>query len=922
MFVEHANIISSHFSKRPKMVRFANLATSTTGRENSIGNKWKKALTFAKSVAIMQKSLNESQALVLKDAARKGASNYMLTLRMGVKHADSVVRAFGAHPAAKKAAAEARELLSEGGRVVAEVATAEDLQKLELWQQGDSSLATEQKMLERHKLRFDRRVLEVLQAFWEASQRSIQSDDRGDACEVLSKEAHANMLKRVYRVMIRNYNEVEAEQSIAEDWVRDAKGKDWLTRKQFQDALFELADTWTRGICPYEYTAFLWRLHDQLTTTVRDANGHILAYAWKDERDCVHDALTYGDDEGENEGENAAGGGKGKREGEGEGEGGDVKGSADYRSRAKEQVGKSQEERSSITKIQAIQRAKKDRKEAADRKKAVAVIGKRSKTKVARMRSSAQEGQDRQACEEADVTGLHATPDKLAAELAQVAPAEDVEATKQRALVAFGLVDAGGQVVADEDEEAARMRALAFGLLDAHGHPLDRAGLLAEAAAVSAKVDELKQRMLAGELSPNELAELKALEAKQRKLAEVANPVSAARIVAPAGSPANAAAANWVAEEAAKKRARSLGLVDAGGHPLDRAGLLAETAAVSAKVDELKQRMLAGELSPNELAELKALEAKRRKLADATGAGEAALARVVAGGFRGAEEVRVGHLRRRHVRRRRTFDGITSDEPENPPGYAVGWDSGGGRPRRDALYAGSIWDPNSLRGRRAAAQRAAAADAVVHGTRGVDGGHGGSARVGGAPVAGSGRSGSKGVLHDEPGASSRVVDGSDSSFGAAGDPLTALLAKLSLSVAPRRARAPTELWPAQASCAVHLKPSCTGGTSAPLDQPLETRQRISFTVEAVPTAKFEEQPLQLPRIREALPMVPLPPPQLPTLPPVLPRTSRVREPQLADLSADVQTPRAPRASTKMDSIIRGSPRRGRTLRLADESHES
>jgi hypothetical protein len=215
---------------------------------------------------------------------------------------------------------------------------------------------------------------------------------------------------------------------------------------------------------------------------------------------------------------------------------------------------------------------------------------------------------------------------------------------------------------------------------------------------------------------------------------------------------------------------------------------------------------------------------------------------------------------------------------------------------------------------------------AVHGTRGVDGGHGGSARVGEAPVVGSGRRGSKGVLHDEPGASSRMVDGSDSSFGAAGDPLTALLAKLSLSVAPRRARAPTELWPAQASCAVHLKPSCTGGTSAPLDQPLETRQRISFTVEAVPTAKFEEQPLQLPRIREALPMVPLPPPQLPTLPPVLPRTSRVREPQLADLSADVQTPRAPHTSTKMGSIkgsiIRGSPRRGRTLRLADESHES
>ena len=72
------------------------------------------------------------------------------------------------------------------------------------------------------------------------------------------------------------------------------------------------------------------------------------------------------------------------------------------------------------------------------------------------------------------------------------------------------------------EEEAAMQRAYALGLVDANGKLLDQARLLAEVGAVSAKIEELKPRMLAGTLSPDDLDELRTLDAKRRKLAEVA----------------------------------------------------------------------------------------------------------------------------------------------------------------------------------------------------------------------------------------------------------------------------------------------------------------------------------------------------------------------------------------------------------------
>ena len=132
---------------------------------------------------------------------------YMAKLRAGAKHGEAILRSMGFDTKVKKAlTAEEESMVS--GTVTTVVESEADLEKLEMWQQGDASLATEEKMRERQKLRHDRRVLEALQAFWEAAQRSLHSGGDPNANE-LHQEGHAIMLRRIYRVMIKGYDPEE-----------------------------------------------------------------------------------------------------------------------------------------------------------------------------------------------------------------------------------------------------------------------------------------------------------------------------------------------------------------------------------------------------------------------------------------------------------------------------------------------------------------------------------------------------------------------------------------------------------------------------------------------------------------------------------------------------------------------------------------
>ncbi|KOO22473.1 hypothetical protein Ctob_001449 [Chrysochromulina tobinii] len=208
--------------------------------------------------------------------------------------------AFDIKASTRTAAVEAEQLLDAGG-VVTSVDDAADLEKTEYWQQGDASLATKEKMEARQALRYNKHVLAALQLYWEAAQRSLHSGGDPSANE-LHQEGHALMLRRIYRVMIKDFDPADCERCIAEDWARDAKGKDLLTRKAFCDAFFELADTWTAGIDAREYAAFLRTLFDSVTIQrqVRGPDGQVMmvAFVWKDEVECVFDE-TYAEEEEE-----------------------------------------------------------------------------------------------------------------------------------------------------------------------------------------------------------------------------------------------------------------------------------------------------------------------------------------------------------------------------------------------------------------------------------------------------------------------------------------------------------------------------------------------------------------------------------------------------------------------------------------------
>ncbi|KOO27385.1 hypothetical protein Ctob_013451 [Chrysochromulina tobinii] len=192
---------------------------------------------------------------------------------------------------AAQAQEEAQLLLNVGGIVTA-VENAADLENVAFWQQGDASLATKEKLAERQALRYHPLVLDALQKYWEAAQRSLQSGGDPSANE-LHREGHALMLRRIYRVMIKDFDPADCERCIAEDWARDAKGKDTLTRKSFCDAFFELADTWTNNIDAREYAAFLRTLFDSVSVQKQvigpDGKVMMIAYVWKDEVECAFD---------------------------------------------------------------------------------------------------------------------------------------------------------------------------------------------------------------------------------------------------------------------------------------------------------------------------------------------------------------------------------------------------------------------------------------------------------------------------------------------------------------------------------------------------------------------------------------------------------------------------------------------------------
>ena len=268
------SIVGSAPSSR-RAIHMVLLALPNLARE-----RWHKAFQVGRTKLIV--SLMQSNVLAEQRNVGPRHNDYLRKLRIGVKHMGALALS-QAHGRIKIASQ-----TDEG--VIFNVENEEEASQLEMWQQGDASLQTREKMAQRADLRRDRRVRAVLQMVWEAAHMSYGGD--GDPMAMsLGFQGYSEMMKRIPRVLLRKYDETDAINEISKDWQKDSKGSDRIERVAFCDALFELTDTWTAGISAYEYAAFLKQLLMHIARENVDG-----VWGWKAEEECTWDP-AYGDDE-------------------------------------------------------------------------------------------------------------------------------------------------------------------------------------------------------------------------------------------------------------------------------------------------------------------------------------------------------------------------------------------------------------------------------------------------------------------------------------------------------------------------------------------------------------------------------------------------------------------------------------------------
>ena len=97
------------------------------------------------------------------------------------------------------------------------------------------------------------------------------------------------MMKKLYRILIEEYDEDDATVCADEDWERDTRGEGELRREPFCDALFELADTWTRSCEAAEYIEFLNQLFEPMAELCTTDDGKHCLYFWRDDENIHYD---------------------------------------------------------------------------------------------------------------------------------------------------------------------------------------------------------------------------------------------------------------------------------------------------------------------------------------------------------------------------------------------------------------------------------------------------------------------------------------------------------------------------------------------------------------------------------------------------------------------------------------------------------
>ena len=141
-----------------------------------------------------------------------------------------------------------------------------------------------------------------MREMWDATTNSARLDSHGASDDVdlhweCGFDAYAGLMRRIYKVILKDYRSEEADDSILDDWESDTKGSGLpLTQEQFADALFELADHWTAGIGAWEYADFLRKLLNAITEPAAGAGegGNGSARVFRMASQVAYDAEMFG----------------------------------------------------------------------------------------------------------------------------------------------------------------------------------------------------------------------------------------------------------------------------------------------------------------------------------------------------------------------------------------------------------------------------------------------------------------------------------------------------------------------------------------------------------------------------------------------------------------------------------------------------
>jgi hypothetical protein len=119
--------------------------------------------------------------------------------------------------------------------------------------QGNAEMYTATALRERHNLRGDALINQIISVFWD-------SIDMEKLDGLLSKQSYIDFNFKIHIACVEDITPEVALLAAEQDWAKDAKGEDKMSYEHFFHAMFELTDIWTNSVSSTEYANHLRKL--------------------------------------------------------------------------------------------------------------------------------------------------------------------------------------------------------------------------------------------------------------------------------------------------------------------------------------------------------------------------------------------------------------------------------------------------------------------------------------------------------------------------------------------------------------------------------------------------------------------------------------------------------------------------------------